>query len=121
VPPLNFMGHGPFSWLSCRTDHLMTRGLAALAGALSLALAGPASAQVVTGGAGNTGVAPLATTGGAGRGARDLGPSPITRGNEANPSNSSTPGTTPGINIGGTPTSGPPGTGGTSGGPSLGR
>lgn len=99
----------------------MTRTLAALAGALSIALAAPVSAQTATGGAGNTGVAPPATTGGAGPGARDLGPSPVTRGNEANSSNSSIPGTTPGVNIGGTPTSGPPGTGGTSGGPSLGR
>ena len=99
----------------------MTRTIVALAGALVLALAGSAAAQTVTGGAGNTGVAPPATTGGASPGARDLGPSQITRGNEANPSNSSIPGTTPGVNIGGTPTSGPPGTGGTSGGPSLGR
>ncbi|SDN03142.1 hypothetical protein SAMN05216360_105137 [Methylobacterium phyllostachyos] len=99
----------------------MTRSLVALAGALTLILAEPASAQVVTGGAGNTGVAPPATTGGAGPGAMDLGPSPITRGNEANPSNSPIPGTTPSVNIGGTPTSGPPGTGGTAGGPSLGR
>lgn len=99
----------------------MTRSLVALAGALYLVLAGPVSAQVVTGGAGNTGVAPPVTTGGAGPGARDLGPGPITRGNEANRSNAPIPGTTPGVNIGGTPTSGPPGTGGTSGGPSLGR
>ena len=97
----------------------MTRTMMALAGALSIALIGPAVAQVVTGGAGNTGVAPPATVGGVGPGARDLGPSPITRGNEANPSNSPLPGTTPGVNIGGTPTSRPPGTGGTSGGPSL--
>lgn len=93
----------------------------ALAGAIGLMLAGSASAQVVTGGAGNTGVAPPATVGGAGSGARDLGPSPITRGNEASPSNSPLPGTTPNVNIGGTPTSGPPGTGGAAGGPSLGR
>lgn len=99
----------------------MTRTLMALAGALSFAFSEPAAAQVVTGGAGNTRVAPPAATGGAGDGARDLGPSPIIRGNEANPSNSPVPGTTPGVNIGGTPTSGPPGTGGTSGGPSLGR
>lgn len=99
----------------------MTRTLVALAGALTLILAGPAWAQTVTGGAGNTGVAPPATAGGAGPGARDLGPSPITRGNAANPSNTPVPGTTPGVNIGGTPTSGPPGTGGPSGGPSLGR
>jgi hypothetical protein len=87
----------------------------ALAGTLGLLLAGPAHAQVVTGGAGNTGVAPPASVGGVGRGT----PAPIPRGNEASPSNMSVPGTTPDVNIGGTPTSGPPGTGGTSGGPSL--
>lgn len=103
------------------TDTCMTRTTMAFAGILSIVLAGPAVAQVVTGGAGNTGVAPPATVGGVPPGTRDLGPSPITRGNEANPSNSSVPGTTPDVNIGGTPTSGPPGTGGTSGGPSLGR
>ena len=99
----------------------MTRTTLALASALGLILAGPASAQIVTGGAGNTGVAPPPGTGGVGGGARDLGPSPITRGNEANPSNMSVLGTTPNVNIGGTPTSGPPGTGGAAGGPSLGR
>ena len=99
----------------------MTRMMLAFATALGLILAGPASAQIVTGGAGNTGVAPPSGTGGVGGGARDLGPSPITRGNEANPSNMSVPGTTPNVNIGGTPTSGPPGTGGAAGGPSIGR
>jgi len=97
----------------------MIRTTMAFAGALCIAWAGTAVAQVVTGGAGNTGVAPPARVGGVAPGARDLGPSPITRGNEANPSNTPVPGTTPGVNIGGTPTSGPPGTGGTSGGPSL--
>jgi len=100
-------------------DNAMTRTKLALSGIVGLLLAGPAAAQVVTGGAGNTGVAPPPGTGGVGQGARDLGPSPITRGNEANPSNSSVPGTTPDVNIGGTPTGGPPGTGGSSGGPSL--
>lgn len=99
----------------------MTRTTIALAGAIGFILAGPATAQVVTGGAGNTGVAAPPGTGGVGPGARDLGPSPITRGNEANPSNSAVPGMTPGVSIGGTPTSGPPGTGGTAGGPSLDR
>ncbi|MCJ2006095.1 hypothetical protein MKK70_18810 [Methylobacterium sp. E-041] len=99
----------------------MTRSTIALASALGVLLSGPASAQIVTGGAGNTGVTAPPGTGGVGGGARDLGPSPITRGNEANPSNSSVPGTTPSVNIGGTPTSGPPGTGGAAGGPSLGR
>lgn len=89
--------------------------------ALSLTLASPALAQTVTGGAGNTGVTPPASVGGVTRGERDLGPSPITRGNEANSSNSPVPGTTPGVNIGGTSTSGPPGTGGAAGGPSLAR
>ncbi|MGU3538906.1 hypothetical protein [Methylobacterium sp. A54F] len=93
----------------------------ALATALGLALAGPAPAQVVTGGAGNTGVSAPPGTGGVGPGARDLGPSPLTAGNAANRSNSPVPGTTPDVNIGGTPTGGPPGTGGTSGGPSLDR
>lgn len=39
-------------------DNRMNRTTMALAGALSLVLAGPAAAQVVTGGAGNTGVSP---------------------------------------------------------------
>ncbi|AWN36585.1 hypothetical protein DK427_13290 [Methylobacterium radiodurans] len=97
------------------------RKTTALAAALTLSLASPAAAQVVTGGAGNTGVRAPAETGGVQPGDRDLGPSPPTRGNAANPSNSSIPGTTPGVNIGGTPTSGPPGTGGTAGGPALGN
>ncbi|MCJ2072924.1 hypothetical protein MKK75_29725 [Methylobacterium sp. J-030] len=91
----------------------------ARAGILGIVLAGPAAAQIVTGGAGNTGVTPPAGTGGVGPGARDLGPTPTTRGNAANRSNSPVVGTTPDVNIGGTPTGGPPGTGGTSGGPSL--
>jgi hypothetical protein len=90
-----------------------------LAGILGLILATPAPAQVVTGGAGNTGVAQPASVGGVGRGERNLGAGPVARGNEASPSNMSVPGTTPDVNIGGTPTGGPPGTGGTSGGPSL--
>ena len=101
-------------------NSIMIRTIA-LAGALGFALCGTALAQTVTGGAANTGVAPPTSVGGVGPGARDLGPSPITRGNEANPSNMPIPGTTPNVNIGGTPTSGPPGTGGAAGGPSLGR
>lgn len=93
----------------------------AFAATFGLVLSLPASAQVVTGGAGNTGVTPPATVGGVGRGERDLGAGPVARGNEASPSNMSVPGTTPDVNIGGTPTSGPPGTGGTAGGPSLAR
>lgn len=99
----------------------MRLALLASAGLLGLLLAGPASAQVVTGGAGNTGIAPPASVGGVERGERDLGASPITRGNAANPSNMAVPGTTPNVSIGGTPTSGPPGTGGTAGGPALTR
>ena len=91
----------------------------ALSGIFCTLFAGPVLAQVITGGAGNTGVAPPPSTGGVGPGARDLGSSSITRGNAANPSSSSVPGTTPNVNIGGTPTGGPPGTGGTSGGPAL--
>ncbi|KAB1068134.1 hypothetical protein F6X51_27160 [Methylobacterium planeticum] len=95
----------------------------ALAAALGLVLAGPALAETLapTGGAGNTGVKAPPGTGSVGPDARDLGPIPITSGNMANPSNSSVPGTTPDVNIGGTATGGPPGTGGTSGGPSLDR
>lgn len=89
--------------------------------ALMLALSAPASAQVVTGGAGNTGLQAPAGTGGVRPGERDLGPPPPSAGNAANPSNSAVPGATPGVNIGGTPTSGPPGTGGTAGGPALGN
>lgn len=89
--------------------------------ALMLVLAAPASAQVVTGGAGNTGVQAPAGTGGVRPGERDLGPTAPSGGNVANPSNSAVPGTTPAVNIGGTPTSGSPGTGGTAGGPALGN
>ncbi len=96
------------------------RTCTALAACVMLALAGPAAAQVVTGGAGNTGVQAPAGAGGVRPGDRDLGPSPLTAGNTANPSNSPVPGTTPGVNIGGTQTGGPPGTGGTAGGPALG-
>lgn len=38
-----------------------------------------------------------------------------------NPSSTSVPGTTPGVWIGGSPTAGPPGTGGTAGGPAAGN
>lgn len=93
--------------------------------ALSLAfcvpLAAPASAQVVTGGAGNTGISPPPSVGGVSRSGRDHGPAPISRGHEADFSNLSVPGTTPDMTIGRTPTSGPPGSGGTAGGPALDR
>lgn len=48
------------------------------------------------------------------------GPRPATVA-PGNPSPSSVPGTNPGVNIGGTPTSGPPGTGGAAGGPGIGN
>lgn len=101
------------------------RTILTLATVLSL-LAGAATtpaavAQVVTGGAGNTGVAAPPGTGGVAPGERDLGPAPVARGNAASPSNTPIPGTTPGVNIGGTPTGGPPGTGGTAGGPAIGN
>ncbi|KST57578.1 hypothetical protein AO398_24660 [Methylobacterium sp. GXS13] len=100
----------------------MTRTTILLSSALTLLLPDPAAAQVVTGGAGNTGVTAPPSTGGVGAGTVGSGPNAqITTGTMANPSNSSVPGTTPGVNIGGTPTSGPPGTGGTAGGPSLGN
>jgi collagen type III alpha len=105
----------------------MTRMTVALAGALGLALAGPAVAQITTGGAANTGVAPPPVVGGVPAGTVRSGtldtrmPDGPGGGNAANRSNSSVPGTTPDVNIGGTPTSGPPGTGGAAGGPSLGN
>ncbi|MCE4225375.1 hypothetical protein HCU64_16590 [Methylobacterium sp. C25] len=89
-----------------------------------VALAAPAAAQVVTGGAAHTGVPAPAVTGGVRSGTVPGGAlddrSPAA-GNTVNRSNSSVPGTTPGVNIGGTSTSGPPGTGGAAGGPSLDR
>ncbi|GEP10279.1 hypothetical protein MGN01_21240 [Methylobacterium gnaphalii] len=94
--------------------------------ASGIAMAAPASAQIVTGGAANTGVPAPAVTGGVRSGtvpggALDERSPSATAGNAANRSNSSVPGTTPDVNIGGTPTSGPPGTGGAAGGPSLGN
>lgn len=90
--------------------------------ALGLCLCGPALAEPLapTGGAGNTGVAP--PTRGPGE-LPEVG-GPISRPSPAipgNPSPASVPGSTPGLNIGGTPTSGPPGTGGAAGGPSIGN
>jgi len=105
----------------------MTRTKIALAGAVALTLTGPALAQVTTGGAANTGVAPPPVVGGVPAGTVRSGtldsrvPARSSGGNAANRSNSSVPGTTPDVNIGGTPTSGPPGTGGAAGGPSLGN
>lgn len=103
----------------------MTRTKLAIAAALSITLAGPAAAQVTTGGAGNTGVPAPPVTGGVPAGTVGRGDviddrvPPSASGNAASPSNSSVPGTTPGVNIGGTSTSGPPGTGGAAGGPAL--
>ncbi|MBY0259738.1 hypothetical protein MKK58_15710 [Methylobacterium sp. J-078] len=100
----------------------MTRTHLAAALALTVSLAAPAAAQTLapTGGAGNTGVAAPAS--GPGTTPRDtdagLRPAPSVPGN---PSPAAVPGSTPGVNIGGTPTSGPPGTGGAAGGPSIGR
>ncbi|MEH3143944.1 MAG: hypothetical protein PGN34_00965 [Methylobacterium frigidaeris] len=89
-----------------------------LAAALSLSLPGAALAQTAGG------IAPSDALGAPapGHGARtgDHGrPPPVTVPGGANPSNSSVPGTTPGVWIGGSPTSGPPGTGGTAGGAGL--
>lgn len=95
------------------------RNLKAFAVVATLVLADPAAAQVVTGGAGNTGVRAPAWTGGVRPDDRDPGPRPPRAGHTANPSNSPVPGTTPGVDIGGTQTSGPPGTGGTAGGPTI--
>lgn len=104
----------------------MTRMTTALAVCLGITLAGPALAQITTGGAANTGVAPPPVVGGvpAGTvrsGTLDTRSPDAPAGNAASRSNSSVPGTTPDVNIGGTPTSGPPGTGGAAGGPSLGN
>lgn len=84
---------------------------------LTLALAGPAHAQVTTGGAGNTGVE-MPVPAGSRAASPGVG---AAAGTTATPSNSPVPGTTPGVNFGGTPTAGPPGTGGTAGGPALGN
>ena len=99
----------------------MTRNPLPLA-ALLVALSGPAFAQALapTGGAGNTGVTtPSMKPDDDLRGTdRPLRPTPNVVGN---PSPAAVPGSTPGVNIGGTPTGGPPGTGGAAGGPSLGN
>ncbi|NEU15021.1 hypothetical protein G3T14_23545 [Methylobacterium sp. BTF04] len=100
----------------------MTRTTIAFTTALTILVAGPALAQSLapTGGAGNTGVTTPSMAPGAVPQANDLDlrPAPNVVGN---PSPASVPGTSPSVNIGGTPTSGPPGTGGTAGGPSLGN
>ncbi len=99
-------------------------GLLAL---LAIGLAGgSASAQVTTGGAANTGIPAPSVTGGVRTGTVgrdvpiDTRNPPAPAGNAASGSNSAVPGTTPGVNINGAVTSGPPGTGGAAGGPSLG-
>lgn len=116
----NFRGCQLLPTDQSRTDGPMTRATLALA-ALTIALSGPALAEPLapTGGAGNTGVtAPSLAPGNAPRAREtDLRPAPNVVGN---PSPNSVPGSSPGVNIGGTPTSGPPGTGGTAGGPSIG-
>lgn len=100
----------------------MTRKTIALSAAFGLLLAGSASSEMLApgGGAGNTGAT-----------APSLAPDPLSDkptiderpagAVPGNPSPASVPGSTPGVNIGGTPTSGPPGSGGSSGGPSLGN
>jgi hypothetical protein len=103
------------------TRTFLTR--AALALALSASpLTGGAWAESLapTGGAGNTGVTTPSMAPGAAPRASDAGgrPAPNVVGN---PSPNSIPGSSPGLNIGGTPTSGPPGTGGAAGGPSIGN
>ena len=102
-----------------RTNGPMTRTSLALATLLT-ALSGPALAQTLapTGGAGNTGVTTPAMQPDEGLQSKDrpLRPAPNVVGN---PSPAAVPGSTTGVNVGGTPTSGPPGTGGTAGGPSL--
>ena len=97
--------------------------LAALAAALSAApLTHPAFAEPLapTGGAGNTGVTTPSMAPGAVPRAGDAAgrPAPNVVGN---PSPNAIPGSSPGLNIGGTLTSGPPGTGGAAGGPSIGN
>lgn len=92
------------------------------AAALGLCLCGPVHAEPLapTGGAGNTGV----TAPGRGPGEIPETGGPTSRPAPAipgNPSPASVPGSSPGVNIGGTPTSGPPGTGGAAGGPSIGN
>ena len=86
--------------------------------ALGLVVAGPAAAEglTTTGGAGNTGVRAPERTGGVPAGTVAPGRDVDTRSSVGG-----VPGTMPGVNIGGTPTSGPPGTGGTAGGPALGN
>ncbi|WP_227439805.1 hypothetical protein [Methylobacterium sp. W2] len=98
----------------------MTLMKLALTATLAMMLTVPALAEQLapTGGAANTGVM-----------TPSMEPGPVPRASgpssrpadaiPGNPSPSSVPGSTPDVNIGGTLTSSPPGTGGTSGGPSL--
>lgn len=92
-----------------------------LSGALAVLLAAPAGAQVTIGGAGNTGVRAPATTGGVPVGTVGSERASEPRDGAAAQGNATVPGTTPGATIGGTPMSGPPGTGGSAGGPALGN
>ncbi|MCJ2033235.1 hypothetical protein [Methylobacterium sp. J-068] len=102
------------------TPRFLTPSRLALATALSVSLGLAAQAQTLapTGGAGNTGVTPPSTVPGTAPNETGAGlrPAPSVPGN---PSPAAVPGSTPGVNIGGTPTSGPPGTGGAAGGPSI--
>ncbi|RVU14536.1 hypothetical protein [Methylobacterium oryzihabitans] len=90
-----------------------------LAAAFGLSLAGAATAQTAGGLPPSDALgAPGPGTGGTRTGDRGR-PPPVNVPGGANPSNSSVPGTTPGVWIGGSPTGGPPGTGGTAGGAGL--
>ncbi|HEX8417533.1 MAG TPA: hypothetical protein VF641_08000 [Methylobacterium sp.] len=92
----------------------------ALATALGLLLAGPVLAQGIAGAPpGSTSERP--STGIEG-GPRSLDvDTRLPADSLGSQGNSSVTGTTPGANIGGTATSGPPGTGGAAGGPSIGN
>lgn len=90
----------------------------ALATALGLSLAGPAVAQGIAD-APSTAERPSSTVDGRPRSSEiDTRLPTDSLGSQGN---STVTGTTPGTNIGGTVTSGPPGTGGAAGGPSIGN
>ncbi|MDR7035680.1 hypothetical protein J2X36_000415 [Methylobacterium sp. BE186] len=88
-----------------------------LAVVLGLSVAGPALAQGTLEGPRGSGGRAAGTRSDP---RQDSPPAPAPNG-VGNPSGASVPGSTPGVNIGGTPTSGPPGTGGTAGGPGIGN
>lgn len=89
----------------------------ALAAALGLALAGPVPAQTARVPAPSDAVGAPGPSGNADVGLGHTGSvSRPPRTPPGNPGSESVPGSTPGVWIGGAPTSGPPGTGGTAGG-----